>query len=363
MSDLKGFNYSTITGRINNRENLLDINAEIPQFSYKTTSFYNLALKGSGTMNNLSLETNIADVYINDSLHFPGTTININSANDTSDVKIVTSASQTLNAANLSAKVNTRANGISILFNESTFDINGKSWTINKNGELVLSRDLVSAEGVRIYNGQQEILITTVPSDIGNTNDIKINLQKINIGDFTPYFVRSNRLEGLLTATVDIIDPFGKLQIDVSGDAEQFRLDDDSVGRLALNANYNQKTGKVNFNGVSDNQDYKFDLKGVFNTLDSTNEKQLDIVTNLNNTKIDLLERYLSSIFTSVTGFATGQLRIVGPLNNLKYLGDVGLKEGKLHVGFTNVTYLVPEANSNSKMTGSISALSLYETL
>ena len=349
VSDLKGFNYSTITGRINNRENLLDINAEIPQFSYKTTSFYNLALKGSGTMNNLSLETNIADVYINDSLHFPGTTININSANDTSDVKIVTSASQTLNAANLSAKVNTRANGISILFNESTFDINGKSWTINKNGELVLSRDLVSAEGVRIYNGQQEILITTVPSDIGNTNDIKINLQKINIGDFTPYFVRSNRLEGLLTATVDIIDPFGKLQIDVSGDAEQFRLDDDSVGRLALNANYNQKTGKVNFNGVSDNQDYKFDLKGVFNTLDSTNEKQLDIVTNLNNTKIDLLERYLSSIFTSVTGFATGQLRIVGPLNNLKYLGDVGLKEGKLHVGFTNVTYLVPEAKFQFK--------------
>ena len=71
-TDLHGFNNSTITGRINNNENLLDLNAEIPQFSYKNISLYNLMLKGSGDMSKLSVESNIGDVYINDSLHFPG---------------------------------------------------------------------------------------------------------------------------------------------------------------------------------------------------------------------------------------------------------------------------------------------------
>ncbi|MBC7850076.1 MAG: translocation/assembly module TamB domain-containing protein [Chitinophagaceae bacterium] len=344
VTDLKGFNYSTITGRINNKENLLDLNAEVPQFSYKNIALYNVALKGSGNMQNLTVETNIGDVYINDSLHFPGTAISIKSANDTSDVRITTSANQTLNSANLSAKVNTRKNGISILFNESNFDINGKNWTIDKDGELVLSKDLVSAEGVKIYNGQQEIRITTVPSDIGNTNDIKVDLTKINIGDFAPYVVRSNRLEGLLTATVDIIDPFGKLLIDVKGDAEQFRLDDDSIGRVQLGANYNQRTGVVNFTGISNNRDYRFDLSGLFNTLDSTSSKQLDILVNLDNTKIDLLERYLSSVFSDLTGLATGKLRIAGSTRDLKYLGDVSLKEAKLKVNYTNVTYTIPEA-------------------
>lgn len=347
--DLKGFNNSTITGRINNKENLLDLNAEIPQFSYKNISLYNLLLKGSGDLNRLTVESNIGDVYINDSLHFPGTAINIRSSNDTSDVSITTSANQTLNAANLSAKVTTRRDGIRILFNESNFDINGKNWTIDKDGELVLSKELVSADGVKIYNGQQEIRITTVPSDIGNTNDIKVELQKINIGDFTPYVVKSNRLEGLLTGTVDIIDPFGKLQVDVNADAEQFRLDDDSIGRVKLAANYNQRTGAVNFKGISDNQDYRFDLKGIYSMLDSTSANQLDIAANFDQTKIDLLERYLSSVFTNVTGYASGQLRIFGPPNALNYTGKVSLKNGALRVNYTDVLYFIPEANFDFK--------------
>ena len=52
-TDLHGFNNSTITGRINNNENLLDLNAEIPQFAYKNISLYNLMLKGSGDMSKL----------------------------------------------------------------------------------------------------------------------------------------------------------------------------------------------------------------------------------------------------------------------------------------------------------------------
>lgn len=343
--DIKGFNYSTITGRINNKESLLDINAEIPQFNFRNTAFYNLALKGSGNLSRLSLQTDIADVYINDSLHFPGTSISIASANDSSDVKINTSANQTLNSASLAALVVTRPNGVSIRFKESSFDVNGKSWTIQENGELILSRDLVNADGVKIYNGQQEIRITSVPSDISNTNDIKIELQKINIGDFAPYVVTSNRLEGLLTGTVDIIDPFGKMQVDMGGEAEQFRLDDDSIGRIQLTANYNKRTNKVNFSGISDNLNYRFDIKGLYAISDSTKDDQLDLVTNLNDTKIDLLERYLNSVFSSVTGKATGQLRIVGPPNDLRYLGDVTLKEGRVKVGFTNVDYLIPKAD------------------
>ncbi len=208
--NLNGFNYSTVTGRINTRENMLDLNVEVPQFSYKNIAFYNVALKGTGNLDSLSLENSIADVYINDSLHFPGSTINIHSANDISDITLKTSASQTLNSANVVARVQTMPKGVRIVFNESHFDVNGKNWVIDKNGELVLSEELVTADGVKIYSGDQEILVTTQPSDIGNTNDIKVDLKKINIGDFAPYLTKSVRLEGLLNATVDVMNPLVK---------------------------------------------------------------------------------------------------------------------------------------------------------
>lgn len=349
VKDLGGFNNTTITGRINNKENLLDLNAEIPQFSYKNISLYNLTLKGAGDLQKLTLQTNIGDVYINDSLHFPGTYIDISSSNDVSEVKVNTSANQTLNAANISAQVKTRRDGVSIRFNESNFDINGKNWTIQENGELILSKELVAADGLKIFNGQQEIRITSVPSDIGTSNDIRVDLQKINIGDFTPYVVPSNRLEGLLTGSVDIIDPFGKMQVDMNGETEQFRLDDDSIGRIQLSANYNQKTGVVNFKTHSDNLDYHFDVKGNYNILDTNSARQLDLTTDLSNTRINLLKSYLNSVFSDVTGYATGQLRIVGRPDDLNYLGNIKLKDGRLTVGYTNVTYTIPSANFDFK--------------
>lgn len=345
VKDLGGFNYSTITGRINTRENLLDLNAEVPQFSYKNLTWYNVSLKGAGNYNKLTIASSVGDLYLNDSLHFPGTVMNITSANDTSAVSIITSANQTLNAAQIAATVNTRKNGISILFDESNFDINGKTWTIDKKGELVLSKDLVSADGVRISTGQQEIRITTMPSDIGNTNDIKVDLQRINLGDFMPYLVPSNRMEGLLSGTVSVVDPFGRLQVDLSATAEQFRLDDDSLGLIKLGGNYNHRTGIVNFNALSENLAYQFDLNGSYNIPDSTSDKQLDITANLHDTRINLLERYLSSVFSEVDGKASGTLHIYGNPKNLKYVGDANLKEGKLTVAYTNVSYKIPQAS------------------
>jgi hypothetical protein len=344
--DLGGFNYSTITGRINSHENLLDLNAEVPQFNYKNIFFYNLNLKGTGNLDTLSMKSSIADIYINDSLHFPGTEIEFSSSNDVSLVNIKTGANQTLNSASLSGRVHTMRDGVRIVFNESNFDVNGKTWTIDKKGEMVLSKQLVSADGVKLYNGQQEILITTHPSDIGNTNDIKVALKKINIGDFTPYVVKKNRLEGLLTANVDIMDPFGKMQIDVSGQADQFRLDDDSIGRLDLNANYAQRTNKINFSALSENKDYAFDLRGMYNLADSATSP-LDIVVDFKETRINLLDKYLSGVFSDINGYATGGLRISGPTNKLKYLGNVHLRDGEMRVKYTNVLYKIPSANFN----------------
>lgn len=340
----KGFNYSAIEGRVNTRDNILDLNVNIPQFNYYNTAFYELSLQGKGNLSNLTVQSNIGNVLINDSLNFPGTVISVTSANDSSSIFITTSANQTLNSANLDALVVTRKNGISINFRESTFDVNGKKWTIQENGELILTKELVSAEGLRISNEQQEIRIRTAPSDITNTNDLKIELQKINIGDFAPYIITSNRLEGLLSGTVDIADPLGNMQVDVSAVTDQFRLDDDSIGQINLAAYYNVKKGILSFGGNANNLDYQFDLKGFYNLRDTTSNKQLDMTISLERAKIDLLKMYLSEVFSNVTGYANGTLRLVGPPNKLNLLGQATLSDGKVTVDYTNVTYNIPKA-------------------
>jgi hypothetical protein len=342
--NLKGFNYTNVTGRINSRENLLNLNANIPQFSYKNISFYKVDLTSNGNFDSLSLDTRVAEVYVNDSLHFPSTHIHLRSFNDLSDVGITTSANQTLNAANLSAQVQTLTDGVRIRFNPSTFDINSKTWTIDKNGELSFSRNIVGANALRIYSGEQQLLISTHPSGDGNWNDVHVDMHKINIGDFTPFFVPDERLEGLLTGTVDITDPFNHTDLQFRGKAEDFRFSDDSVGKLDLSAEYSRQTGLVNAQVHSDNQDYHFDIRGIINTSDSAAQPINIMIPNLVNTKIDLLQKYLGAVFSNVTGYATGQLQIVGTGSNLDYIGDLQLKDGSLHVNYTQCTYKIPAA-------------------
>ncbi len=240
------------------------------------------------------------------------THIQLRSFNDISDVKISTSANQTLNAANISAQVQTLTDGVKIKFNPSTFDINSKTWTIDKNGELLFSKNTVGAESVRIYSGDQQFLVSTTPSGEGNWNDIHLELHKINIGDFAPFFIKDERVEGVLTGKVDITDPFNHTYAQFSGTAEYFRFSNDSVGKINLTADYNKHTGIVNGTVNSDNKDYHFDLKGIFNTSDSATQPINIMIPNMVNTKIDLLEKYIGAIFSNVTGYATGSLQIVG---------------------------------------------------
>ncbi len=345
--NLNGFNNTTISGRINTKTNQLDMNADVPQFSYKNFSFLNSNLKGTGTYDSLLLETNIGEIYVNDSLHFPNTHIRLRSANDLSDVHIKTSASQTLNAADLDAQVLTSQTGVQIKFNQSTFDVNGKKWSIQKDGELSVNNDVLYASHLKIYSDDQQVMITTHPASAGKWNDVHIDLRKINIGDFTSYLVKSERFEGLLTGSGEITNPLSKQSgFNFSGQADQFRLNNDSVGKLDLSAGYDKTTGLVNAHVNSNNKNYHFDIKGIFNTIDSANASvpPINLTTDFSDTKIDLLEKYIGEVFSNVKGFATGQLQIVGAGDQLKYIGDIKLRDGQLKVIYTQCKYKIPSA-------------------
>ncbi|HEY2649929.1 MAG TPA: translocation/assembly module TamB domain-containing protein, partial [Puia sp.] len=350
--NFRGFNNTNINGRINSDQNLLNLNADVPQFNYKNIAFYKVELKGNGNYDSLYIDNKIGEVYVNDSLHFPQTHIQLRSFNDISDVKISTSANQTLNAANISAQVTTLTDGVKIKFNPSTFDINSKTWTIDKNGELLFSKNTVGAESVRIYSGEQQFLVSTSPSGEGNWNDVHLELKKINIGDFSPFFIKDERVEGVLTGQVDITDPFNHTYARFSGQAEYFRFSNDSVGRINLTADYNKSTGIVNGTVNSDNKDYRFDLKGIFNTSDSATQPINIMIPNMVNTKIDLLEKYIGAVFSNVTGYATGNLQIVGTGDKLDYIGDIHLTDARLHVNYTRCTYRIPSAMVHMRADG-----------
>ena len=335
---IKGFDNTSISGNLNLSNNTLNIRANVPSFNYTNLNFTNVNFTGAGTFDTLTLAGNVEDVIINDSLHFPGTKILVVAHNDISAITLKTSASKTLTEANLSLQLQTLPDGFKLNFNPSSFVINDKKWILEKGGELILSKKILTASEVKFVQNDQQFIISTEPSSTGNTNDVLVELKKINIGDIIPFFIRSPRFDGLMTGQVKIVDPFGELSTSFVAQIDQFRFENDSIGVLKTSGSYSSVTGDVIANANSTNEQYNFIADFTYKTKDSSTN-QLNGSFNLDRSNIHFLEKYLSDIFTGINGTASGQLNILGRAKDPKITGSVLLNDASLTVNYTRCKY------------------------
>ena len=343
---LSGLDSSQVTGNINTEDSgRFTFSMKIPYVKYKTYKLQNAIIDSKGDFTTLQLTGDIDKIYLGDSTFFPNTKLNIKSQNDHSVVSVSTSANNTLNDAELSADVYTLPDGVKIDFNQSSFVINDKKWDLEKEGELVIRKEFTSAKNVKFSQGLQEITIET-EEEANSKNNLVVKLKDVNMGDFTQMITKTPRLEGVANGSVYMRDFYGPFTIDADIKIDQFRMDNDSVGIVAANGIYDSKTGLVKGKIVSANDKYNFNTDVFYNTKDSA-KSPLNTTFHLNGTKIGLVNEFLSSVFSDVTGEAYGDLTIKGDFSNPDLLGRVKLINGSLIVNYTKVHYTIDSALFN----------------
>ncbi|MEO8173051.1 MAG: translocation/assembly module TamB domain-containing protein, partial [Sediminibacterium sp.] len=350
---LYGFNDASIKGSVDTRNNQLALTASIPTGSYGNLNFTGVDLQAKGTRDTLSLAGNINSIQVSDSMRFPNTKLNVKSYNDHSEVAIKTSADNTLNDADLFADVYTLPDGVRIQFRPSSFVLNEKKWAIEKSGELTFRTDLVQAQNVKFTQGFQEISVETAPPVNGEkTNNLAVKLKNVVLGDLASLFFKNPRLQGITTGTVVLNDVTGKsFHANADLKAEQFRLDDDSIGLVNIKAQYDKVTGEIPFSIESPNDGYHFTANGKYSTKDTTG-KSFTTDIQLANSKIDILHKFLSNIFSNISGQATGDLKISGDLNAPDLLGKIKLRKAGMKVNYSQVYYTIDSADINFKEDG-----------
>ena len=344
-SSLQGFNNSLITGSINTITNDLVLNANVPWFKYSQYSFSDAVVKANGNYEKLTLTGQTTNVTIGDSLNIPLATFDITAQNDVSNVKIFSGGNSTVDQARLNAIVRTYSDGVNILFEPSSFVLNGKTWQIEDKGELEFRKNTPAHGQLLLKEGMQEIRIRTLPSDVGNWNDIAIAIKNLNLGDIAPYILPRNRLEGLANANVVLENPGKNMRI-VSDDfiGRGIRFDNDSLGDVSARVVYDMVTQELVVNGKTLNPDQK-DLAFDIHLYLKDKESQQKNVIALNANRFDLkyLNRFLGFLFSDISGDVTGKFEIRGPLNAIYVVGKGRLQNAGLRVNFTQCYYKIED--------------------
>lgn len=342
---LSGFNNTKLKGSLNLGANELTVSAEVPQFNFGGTNFDEVRLNATGNADSLQLTGQAKNIRINDSLSIPQAVFNVRSHNDTSKVSIFTGVSQAVEKADLNALVLTYHDGIKIEFDPSTFTINSKTWTIDENGELVIRRNTPASGLLVLSEGDERIVIQSQPSKDGKRSDIKVQLTDVNLADFEPYFLPKNRLEGLLSGTILIEDPAGKMKISSDDIQTRFlRLDNDSLGEIKASLVYDDLSKELKVKGNTINQEnyLGFDASIFFNSEKAKNNL---IALKARNFEIKVLERFLGNLFSDMQGYLTGDISIGGEFDQLAVTGKGRLKNAGLKVNFTQCFYKIQDTD------------------
>ena len=336
---LSGFDNSVFSGNLRLAQNEFNINASIPQFSYDGKNFESIELASKGNRDSLNTVISVRDVAISDSLHFPNTKLTLSSSNDISNIQLSTSASKTLSDAQLNAQVTTYGDGVKIHFSPSSFILNDKKWDLAKDGEITLRKSLIAASDMRFTQGNQEIVISTEPDKLTSKPNLVAKLKTVNINDFTQFFLKQPRLEGVVTGTVTLRDPFGKQVIDFDATAEEFRLDNKEIGTVKLKGEVNTATGLVTAKGTGESELNKFMIDGSYNYKDSS-ANQMNFALQAEKFDISILDNYMGGIFSNMRGNVnTNDLKVYGGAGHNYVTGTVNITEGELKVIYTQVKY------------------------
>lgn len=340
---IAGFNDISLKGTIDTRKNLLSIDASVPYARYNKYSLVGFNLEGKGDFDYLSIATTISNIDIGDSLHLPDTKIYITSGNDRSAVTINTSTTNNYNKASLYADVTTLEDGVKIKFRPSSFVLNEKEWSIEKEGEIEIRKNLINAKNVKFSQGFQEITIEPVKQS-GVKNSLIVKLKNIILGDILSLFLKQQRIEGLTSGTILLSDFYDDFTADVNLNSTQFSLDKDSIGLLNIKAGYKNSTGIIPFKVTSPNLGYHFDATGSYNLKDTTGNA-FNTTIQLQNSQIGIVEQFIGDIFSQLSGLATGKLTISGNFNSLGLFGDIQLRNAGMKVNYTQVYYTIDSAN------------------
>lgn len=337
---ISGLSNSTIQGHLNLDQSELTVQADVPEFIYQGKKFQGIGFTGNGNADTLTADIRVNNIAVTDSLYFPSTTLQIKSHNDLSTVHLTTSAGEALNDAELNANIQTLKDGVKINFFPSTFIINNKKWTLDKDGEFTWREKFIEASEIRFQHDDQQLRITTEPDDVSNSTQIVARLENIYAEDFLPFVIDNPSLKGKITGTAKIRNPLGDANISFRGEADSFKLNDSYIGKVNIVTNVNTETGVVDFATHTDEDHYQFNFGGTYNYKDSTS-RAIDI--NLLGKKVDLniLQPFLGSVFSKIQGVATTQLQVSGPTKHPYLTGSATIDSCDITIEYTQCKYKI----------------------
>ncbi len=234
-----------------------------------------------------------------------------------------------------------KTQGFTLGLNASEMFINDSLWTIYDDGKLVLDSMNYTFDSIYFFTEKESILFD---GSISTNQDSSLFLvfDSFNISNLDLLtYPQGLNFDGFLNGEFQMIDLYHHMNFLADLKISNFYLNNEHLGDADIIATRNIDNSiylNVDLEKQGNKKKYKpLYLEGYYYPRET--DKQLDLDLSLNNIKLNFLNPFLKDFVSELDGRASGDINILGRLNNLDVSGEIDLVRTQFRIKYLNTLY------------------------
>jgi len=228
-------------------------------------------------------------------------------------------------------------------FNKSELQFKDYLWFLNEkenpeNSKIVFDKKLTNFSFENLIFSHENESINFIGLINGKqSKDLQLTFDNVNLNKITPdveKFVFNGNLNGKVNfkQSSTIFQPTASLKID------NLSVNEVALGKLNLDITGDETLSKFFINSNLENENVEaFNAKGNIEIAD--NQTFADIDLNFDKFNLGILGKIGGDVITNIRGFASGNARIDGNINQLDYNGRLFINDAGLTIPYLNTDY------------------------
>ena len=334
---------TTLTAHFSSEDFTAEFQAFSPFVQYQGFNLENLRINERADEDAFSLNAFADKLIFSDSLFVEEVSIQNILSNDSLLFSISGSRDQDSSSVHLNGNIHFANNKPAyIQFTSSQLLIGGEMWAFNEDAEMRVSKGKFYLTNLMATNGEQRVAFDGILSN----QDDKLN---VRFSRFNLYSIQSVTrklgidLEGTLNGTVEINSVFKRPYLSANISTTPLVYNRIPIGQLVLLADFDPVSRVVNLDmQLLDDRKRGLTLKGTYYS--NGDHGGINLRGSLNQTELILLQPFVRSITSDLTGKLNADLRITGTLKNPLFNGTAQIENASFTVNYLKTNYrLGPE--------------------
>ncbi|MCU4155463.1 translocation/assembly module TamB [Carboxylicivirga sp. A043] len=332
-------NYSTLTGE-------MDVEAEIQYLNYKGIKATHPEVHISTDSNNkLMVVSRLKDLNVNNLGSFQNLSFHQTAFNDTLQFNVFwNNWDEFTNSGSIMTSTSLRArdNGVyaSTELQPSYVMVHDSLWEVQST-TLHYHPDGFSVKNFRVHHGNQEIGINGfVHRHV--KDGLRVHFQNISLSDMVGYQdLKQVEISGFLNGTLDVQKLYTSPVISGDLSINDFNFNNDELGDFEVVAEYLPKKEQIQIkSNVTKGAIQPLKGGGVIDLA----QQSLNLHYDINMLEIGFLNLYLSRVMQKLSGNASGQLSVVGPITAPELIGGLYINKAFFDVDLLQTTYSMTDS-------------------